>query len=59
MAYGYLTPATWQRKLAERGQGTGSLLFDQERRSKGGFGEAVTDRPVTPAKSGGKAHRTN
>lgn len=47
MAYGYLTPASWQRKLAERRHGTGSLLFDQERRSKGGFGD--TAAPAMPA----------
>lgn len=51
MAYGYLTPASWQRKLAERRQGTGSLLFDQERRSKGGFGDTATT--AMPAKRHG------
>ncbi|HEX7751359.1 MAG TPA: hypothetical protein VF440_03075 [Novosphingobium sp.] len=59
MAYGYLTPATWQRKLAERGHGTGSLLFDQERRAIGGFADRAGDRSAMPAKGGGKPRRAD
>lgn len=38
MAYGYLTQSTWLRNLMNRSRfGTGSLVFDRERREKGGF----------------------
>lgn len=37
MAYGYLTQSTWLRNMMNRSRsGTGSMVFDAERRAKGG-----------------------
>lgn len=52
MAYGYLTLATWQRNQAARRQGTGSLLFDLERKRKGGVREAAEKRAPMPPVEG-------
>lgn len=52
MAYGYLNQSTWLRNLLNRSRfGTGSMVFDSERRRKGGFTPDPHEGPgMTPSR---------